>query len=109
MKRILFGLAVAGLFGGVALLSHPPLAKAASGGADEYAIIQWDGPRNTQVIWSDGHIELLPQFAPEAMAPPDHAHQRGYVTTIMMNKLAKQGYEYIGMADGEEIVMKKVR
>ena len=84
-------------------------AQAAMGGAPAYAIIQWDGPHNTQVIWPDGKVDFLPAYAPEALSRPDHANDRGYIMTILINKVAQQGYDYVGMADGEEVVMKKVR
>jgi hypothetical protein len=97
----------AALFGFALLIGAAQAA--APGLAPDYAIIQWDGPRNTQVIWPDGHIDLLGALLPDANTHPDHAHERGYITTRLINLLAKQGYEYVGMADGEEIVMKKVR
>jgi hypothetical protein len=108
LKPVRFTLAALVLFGCALAASRIGTAQAAPGGAAEYAVIQWDGERKTQVIWPDGRVELLSSLLP-GVSPPDGAHQRGYIMTLLINKLAKEGYDYVGMADGEEIVMKKVR
>ena len=101
-------LAIFGALGFVLLSGVERTAQAAPG-APEYVVIQWDGERKTQVIWSDGHVEFLNTLLPGVTKPSDDVHERGYIMTLLVNKLAKQGYEYVGMTSGEEILMKKVR
>jgi hypothetical protein len=81
----------------------------AAEGAAEYAMIQWWGNNNkTQIVFSDGHIEYLDRLLP-GMAVPDRANDRAYIMTLLINKLAKEGYEYVGMASGEEILMQRTK
>jgi hypothetical protein len=87
----------------------PRQGLAAPPAAPEYVVIQWDGERKTQVIWPDGHVDFVASLLPGVTKPGDDVHQRGYIMTMLINKIAKQGYEYVGMASGEEIVMKKLR
>jgi hypothetical protein len=105
MKAVHFALA-ATVLGLVILIGVPCVTQAAPGLAPEYAVIQWDGDKKTQVIWPDGHVEFLATLLP-GVSVPSGAHQRGYIMTLLINKIAKDGYEYVGMASGEEIVMKK--
>ncbi len=107
MKPIRLVLAAASL-GCVALMSVPHRTEAAPGITPEYALIQWDGDHKTQVIWPDGHVDYLATLLPGVSAPSG-AHQRAYIMTLLINKIAKEGYEYVGMASGEEIVMKKLK
>jgi prepilin-type processing-associated H-X9-DG protein len=82
---------------------------AAAEGTAEYAMIQWDGNGNkTQIVWSDGHVEHLDQLLP-AVVVPDRTNDRAYIMTLLINKVAKEGYEYVGMASGEELVMRRVK
>jgi prepilin-type processing-associated H-X9-DG protein len=86
-----------------------PRTAAATEGTAEYAMIQWWGNNNkTQIVWSDGHVEYLDQLLP-GLAMPDRANDRAYIMTLLINKLAKEGYEYVGMASGEEILMRRVK
>jgi prepilin-type processing-associated H-X9-DG protein len=89
-------------------LAHKAEAAGAMA-APEYAVIQWDGDRKTQVIWADGHVEFLSTLLLGLAKPGEDVHERGFIMTQLINKIAKQGYEYAGMASGEEILMKKIR
>jgi hypothetical protein len=111
MKRIYLeaaGVAIA--LSCVLLLGAPHKTRAAPvAGAAEYAMIQWKGKDDTQVIWPDGHVDFLATLMPGFSAPGGEVHERAFIMNALMNKLGKQGYEYVGMASGEEIMMKKVR
>jgi hypothetical protein len=73
-------------------LMQPGPAAAAEGTA-EYAMIQWWGDSNkTQIVWSDGHVEYLDHLLP-GVAGPDRANERAYIMTLLINKLAREGYE----------------
>jgi len=86
-----------------------PRTTAAAEGTAEYAMIQWWGNSNkTQIVWSDGHVEYLDHLLP-GVAVPDRASERAYIMTLLINKLAKEGYEYVGMASGEEILTRRVK
>jgi hypothetical protein len=86
-----------------------PRTAAAAEGTAEYAMIQWWGNSNkTQIVWSDGHVDYLDHLLP-GVAVPDRANERAYIMTLLINKLAKEGYEYAGMASGEEILMRRVK
>jgi len=86
-----------------------PRTAAAAEGSAEYAMIQWWGNSSkTQIVWSDGHVEHLNHLLP-GVAVPDGASDRAYIMTLLINKLAKEGYEYVGMASGEEILMRRVK
>jgi hypothetical protein len=86
---------------------QPHKAVAAEGTA-EYAMIQWWNSDKTQIVWSDGHVEYLDHLLP-GLAVPDRANPRAYIMTLLINKLAKDGHEYVGMASGEEILMRRVK
>jgi hypothetical protein len=98
----------------IGLLAIGPLllqarTAAAAEGTAEYAMIQWWGNNNkTQIVFPDGHIEYLDKLLP-FMAVPDRANERAYIMTLLINKLAKEGYEYVGMASGEEILMRRMK
>jgi hypothetical protein len=108
MKRTHIALAALAVIACVFAAGGRTLAVAASPGTPEYVVIQWDGMKKTQVIWPDGHVEFLSTLLPGIARPSDDVHERGYVMTQLINKIAKQGYEYVGMASGVEIVMKKL-
>jgi len=82
-----------------------PRARAADEGTADYVMIQWWNDK-TQIVWSDGHIDYLDHLLP-GLEVPSHANGRAYIMTLLINKLAKQGYEYVGMTSGEEILMRR--
>ena len=85
-----------------------PRTAAAAEGTAEYAMIQWWNSDKTQIVWSDGRVEYLDHLLP-GLVVPDRANTRAYIMTLLINKLAKDGYEYVGMASGEEIIMRRVK
>lgn len=106
MKPTRFLLCVGLLLIGSSLVQ--PLAAAADEGTAGYAMIQWWGNTKTQVVFPDGHVETLDGLLPGVMVPAS-ANERAYIMTLLINKLAKEGYEYVGMASGEEILMRRVK
>lgn len=74
----------------------------------EYAVIRWDGEKNSHVVYPDGRVEFVISLIGSAPRP-DHTDTRAFIMTLLMNKLAKEGYEYAGMSSGEEIVMRRSR
>jgi hypothetical protein len=75
----------------------------------EYAMIRFDGLRFSQIVWPDGRVEFMDTLAPEATARPDNLDERIYVLTILMNKLSKQGYEFVELFSQDQVLMKRVR
>ena len=61
---------------------------------------------NTHVIRPSGRVEFAgPQLA--SVKRPDHADDRSFYMNVVMNALAKEGYEFAGMTP-DEIVMRRV-
>jgi hypothetical protein len=71
----------------------------------QYATIHWGGRNNTHVIRPNGQVEFLSaQF--KSIKKPERADERSFYMNVVMNALAKEGYEFVGMTT-DEIVMKK--
>ena len=71
----------------------------------EYATIRWGGRDNTHVIRPGGKVEFAgPQLA--SIKKPDRVDDRSFYMNIVMNALAKEGYEFAVMTS-DEIVMKR--
>jgi len=71
----------------------------------EFITIRWDGPDNTCVIRPSGKIDKLKQLFGR-YPRPDGVDERVYYMTVAMNAVAKEGYEFAGMAN-DEIVMRR--
>jgi hypothetical protein len=71
----------------------------------EYATIRWAGRDNTHVIRPSGHVEFVgPQL--RKVNKPDRVDDRAFYMNVVMNALAKEGYEFAGIS-GDEIIMKR--
>jgi hypothetical protein len=71
----------------------------------EYATIKWAGRDNTHVIRPSGQVEFVgPQLA--KLKKPDRVDDRAYYMNVVMNALAKEGYEFAGVSN-DEIIMKR--
>jgi hypothetical protein len=71
----------------------------------EYATIRWSGRDNTHVIRPNGQVEFVgPQLA--KVKRIDRVDDRAFYMNIVMNALAKEGYEFAGISN-DEIVMKR--
>ena len=83
------------------------LEAADSAGAHyEYALIRWDG-KNTHIVWPDGRVEFETS-AFQRMIHPDHVDERAQLMAYLMNMLATQGYQFAGLASGEQVTMRKL-
>jgi hypothetical protein len=102
MKRIdLIALTMI-MFGG--FVQHAN-AQSAAAPKTEFIDIRWDGTDRMCVIYPDGRVNF---FWPEVkdIPRPDDANKRAFYLTIEMNRLAAQGYEFVGMIS-DEIMMKR--
>jgi hypothetical protein len=81
----------------------------AAGGASaqrfEYATIRWGGRDNTHIIRPSRDVEFA---GSELMKfkKPDRVDDRSFYMNLVMNALAKDGYEFAGMTQ-DEIVMRR--
>jgi hypothetical protein len=72
----------------------------------EFIILRWQGRDNSKVVRSNGKIENLNVLF-NRVAKPDGIDERAYYMNIAMNAFAKEGYDFAGMANNDEIVMKR--
>ena len=71
----------------------------------EYATVRWAGRDNTHVIRPGGKVEIVgAQLA--TVKKPDRADDRSFYMNVVVNALAKEGYEFAGMTP-DEILMKR--
>jgi hypothetical protein len=72
----------------------------------EFIDIRWDGTSRMCVVYPDGKVEF---FYPELkdIPRPDDADKRAFYLTLKMNRMAQQGYEFVGMIS-DEIIMKRM-
>jgi hypothetical protein len=71
----------------------------------EYIDIRWDGTDRMCIVFPDGRVEFVGKEL-EKVSRPDDANKRAFYMTLAMNKMAAQGYEFVGMIS-DEIVMKR--
>jgi hypothetical protein len=72
----------------------------------EFVTIHWGGRDNTQLIRSNGKIEVLGSVL-KAAPRPDGVDERSFYMNIAMNAVAKEGYDFAGMTS-DVIVMKRL-
>ncbi|HXE29672.1 MAG TPA: hypothetical protein VN656_14225 [Stellaceae bacterium] len=74
----------------------------------EFIDIRWDGTSRMCVIYPDGKVDF---FYPELkdIPRPDDADKRAFYLTLKMNRMAAQGYEFVGMISDEIIMKRTVR
>ena len=98
-------LAVA-LFG----LARSDISAQAQAGAlrTEFIDIRWDGTSRMCVVYPDGKVEF---FYPELkdIPRPDDTDKRAFYLTLKMNRMARQGYEFVAMISDEIIMKRTVR
>ena len=72
-------------------------------GRFEYATIRWAGRDNTHVIRPSGDVEFVgPRL--RSVRKPDRVDDRAFYLTLVMNALAKEGFEFAGLRDDDVIV-----
>jgi len=90
---------------GLLVLTRSKAAETITLHTFEYATIRWGGRDNTHVIRPGGKVEFVgSQLA--GIKRPDRTDDRAFYMNIVMNALAKEGYEFSGM-DNDEIVMRR--
>jgi len=75
-------------------------------GRTEYATIRWAGRDNTHIIRPGGRVEFVGGEL-HKMNRPERTDERAFCMNLVMNGLAKEGYEFVGMTP-DEIVMKRL-
>jgi hypothetical protein len=71
----------------------------------EYITIRWDGVDRTCVIMAEGKVQFFGDEL-KSFTRPDDVDKRAFYMTIVMNRMAKQGYEFVSLIS-DEIVMKR--
>jgi hypothetical protein len=71
----------------------------------EFATIRWGGRDNTHIIRPNGQVEFPAQLG--KIQKPSRTDDRAFYMNLVMNGLAKEGYEFAGMSS-DDIVMKRV-
>lgn len=98
------GLVVALAF---ALLQRPTEVVAqqqrVAGPAYEYAVIRWDGRDNTHIVRPDGTVLHLGAQLKE-LSKPSRTDERAFYMASVLNAVAREGYELVGMHPDEFVV-----
>ncbi len=102
-------LIVAGMLG--VALAAPWMAGRAADNARpqvyEYATIRWDGAENTHVVRPDGTVQSAgPQL--RDLRAPSRTDQRAFYMNVVLNALAREGYELAGMHPDTFVVRRPV-
>jgi hypothetical protein len=107
MKKIILAIACAAslfLLQGVGF-QHLSASESNAAQRYEYATVRWGGRDNTHVIRPGGKVEMVgAQLA--GMKKPDRADERSFYMNVVVNALAKEGYEFAGVTP-DEILMKR--
>ena len=103
---------VVGIVGIVGIIAFACILnlRAADGsglGQYEYTTIRWGGRDNTHVILPNGQVDFAgPQL--KNIARPDHVDDRSFYMNIVMNGLARDGWETVAMTS-DDIIMRRTR
>jgi len=105
MKKILIPLASAILlFGALHLIqADEPSAPVRF----EYCTIRWGGRDNTCIIRPNGKPDFIGSKL-FRISRPDRVDERAFYLSLTMNALGKEGYEFAGAINNDEIVMKRI-
>jgi hypothetical protein len=71
----------------------------------DYIDIRWDGVDEMCVVYGDGRVDFVGKEL-QKVPRPDNANKRAFYMTLALNKMAAQGYEFVGMIS-DEIVMRR--
>jgi hypothetical protein len=92
-------------------VSSLPLQATDSSGAPvttyEYVTIRWAGRENTHVIRPNGEVEFVGAQL-RNFKKPDRADERSFCMNIVINGLAREGWELTAMTP-DDYVMKRPR
>jgi hypothetical protein len=87
------------------LTSHA--ADNASPGGFEYATIRWGGRDNTHVIRPGGEVEFVGNQL-KNFKKPDRTDDRSFYMNVVMNGMAREGWEFTAMTP-DDIVMRRAK
>lgn len=73
----------------------------------EYATIRWGGRDNTCIIRPNGKAEFIGSKLFN-IKRPDRLDERAFYLSLTMNALGKEGYEFAGAINNDEIIMKRI-
>lgn len=106
LNRLTGIIAISALFALILLLtSHA--ADTPNQGTFEYTTIRWGGRENTHVIRPNGEVEFVGNQL-KNVKRPDRADDRSFYMNVVMNGLARAGWEFAGMTS-DDIVMRRAR
>ncbi|MGP8201951.1 MAG: hypothetical protein ACLQU4_20870 [Limisphaerales bacterium] len=78
----------------------------ATANAFEYATIRWDGRDNTCVILPNGNVDFVGAKL-KAVKRPDRVDERAFYMNVVMNSLGRDGFEFAGMSNDQNIIVMK--
>jgi hypothetical protein len=103
----LTGIIAIGVLFALILLLTSHAADTPSQGNYEYATIRWGGRENTHVIRPNGEVEFVGNQL-KNVKRPDRADDRSFYMNVVMNGLARSGWEFAGMTS-DDIVMRRAK
>jgi hypothetical protein len=72
----------------------------------EYATIRWSGKENIQIIRPDGEVEFV-SYEIRKARKPEKSDERTFYMNVVLNTVAKEGYELAAIS-GDEMILKKI-
>jgi hypothetical protein len=74
----------------------------------EYVTIRWAGRDNTHVIRPNGEVEFVGSQL-KNFKKPDRADERSFCMNIVMNGLAREGWELAGMTPDDYVMKRQIK
>lgn len=74
----------------------------------EYITIRWGGRDNTHVIRPNGQVEFVASQL-KNFKKPDRADDRSFYMNIIMNGLAREGWELVAMTPDDYVMKRAVK
>ena len=72
----------------------------------EYATIRWGGRENSTLIRPGGNVEFIGRELFK-MKRPERVDERAFYLNLVINSLAKEGYEVATAVNSDEILMRR--
>jgi hypothetical protein len=106
MKRtILITIITITVLGAAISLLHSRAVEPARAGTFEYVTVRWGGRDNTHVIRPNGEVEFVGSQL-RNYKRPDRADDRSFYMNVVVNGLARQGWEVSAMTP-DDIIMRR--
>ena len=74
----------------------------------EFIDIRWDGVDRMCIVYPDGHADFIGREL-KGMPRPDDVDRRAFYMTLALNRMAAQGFEFVGIISDEIIMKRTVR